>query len=60
MGIKNNNNKRIMNDGTILCTFAKFSLDETNYLINEWIDFDSFKWTQVEMKENCGPIVPFR
>jgi hypothetical protein len=59
MGIKNKNNKRIKNDGTILCTFAKFSLDETNYLINEWIDFDSFKWTQLEMKENCGPIVPF-
>jgi hypothetical protein len=37
-----------------LCT-----LGETNYLVNEWIDFDSFKWTQVEMKENCGPIVPF-
>jgi hypothetical protein len=59
MGIKINNNKKTVNNGTISCTFAKFLLDETNYLVNEWIDFDSFKWTQVEMKNNCGHVVPF-
>lgn len=37
MGIKNNNNNFFLNDGTFSCTFAKFSLDETNYLVNEWI-----------------------
>jgi len=59
MGIKNNNNKKIVNDGTISCTFAKFLLDETNYLVNEWIDFDSFKWTQVEMKKKLWAHCPF-
>jgi hypothetical protein len=59
MGIKNNNNKKIVNDGTISCTFTKFSLDETNYLVNEWIDFWFIQMAQVEMKENFGPIVPF-
>jgi hypothetical protein len=34
-------------------------LDETNNPTNEGIIFDSFKWGQVEMKENYGLVIPF-
>jgi hypothetical protein len=56
MGIKNNNNNFFLNDGTISCTFAKFSLGETNYLVNEWIisiHSNGHKW---KWKKIVGPL----
>jgi hypothetical protein len=42
---------------TISCTFFEFPLDKIEGPTNERLALDSFKWAQVEMKENYGLVI---
>jgi hypothetical protein len=43
---------------TISCTLVEFPLDKIMSPTNEMLALDSFKWAQVEMKENYGLVIP--